>query len=399
MNLSLYIAKRYAISFSKNKAINIITGIASVGIIASTMALFVFLSVFSGLKEFTLDFANATDPEYKVETTTGKFFTLTKAQETKLRNSPSIAAFSKIASERVYFVYDEKEIVAEIKGVDSQFAAVTDFNQHLYVGEWLAPNSQEVVVGAEISRKLALGLYDYNHQLEVFAPKPGKGSIENPEEVFNKSLLFPSGVYSVNEEMDAKYIFCDLALAQHLLGLPPNYLTALEIKAAPQHSEEEIRNTLQSVLGSGIKIKNRAQLNDALYKMLQSENVFIYLFSTLVVILALFCLAGAIVMIIIDKRDHLKTLLHIGLTPKAIRGIFFAQGLLITFFGLCVGLALAALLILAQQHFSVIMITTSMPYPVLFEWKNVAIVVTTIVLLGMLSSWIASGTVTKNVLK
>lgn len=399
MNLSLYIAKRYAISFSKNKAINIITGIASVGIIASTMALFVFLSVFSGLKEFTLDFANATDPEYKVETTTGKFFALTKAQETKLRNSPSIAAFSKIASERVYFVYDEKEIVAEIKGVDSQFAAVTDFNQHLYVGEWLAPNSQEVVVGAEISRKLALGLYDYNHQLEVFAPKPGKGSIENPEEAFNKSLLFPSGVYSVNEEMDAKYIFCDLTLAQHLLGLPPNYLTALEIKAAPQHSEEEIRNTLQSVLGSGIKIKNRAQLNDALYKMLQSENVFIYLFSTLVVILTLFCLAGAIVMIIIDKRDHLKTLLHIGLTPKAIRGIFFAQGLLITFFGLCVGLALAVLLILAQQHFSVIMITASMPYPVLFEWENVAIVVTTIVLLGLLSSWIASGTVTKNVLK
>ena len=399
MNLSLYIAKRYAISFSKNKAINIITGIASVGIIASTMALFVFLSVFSGLKEFTLDFANATDPEYKVETTTGKFFTLTKAQETKLRNSPSIAAFSKVASERVYFVYDEKEIVAEIKGVDSQFAAVTDFNQHLYVGEWLAPNSQEVVVGAEISRKLALGLYDYNHQLEVFAPKPGKGSIENPEEAFNKALLFPSGVYSVNEEMDAKYIFCDLALAQHLLGLPPNHLTALEIKAAPQHSEEEIRNTLQSVLGSGIKIKNRAQLNDALYKMLQSENVFIYLFSTLVVILTLFCLAGAIVMIIIDKRDHLKTLLHIGLTPKAIRGIFFAQGLLITFFGLCVGLALAALLILAQQHFSVIMITASMPYPVLFEWENVAIVVTTIALLGLLSSWIASGTVTKNVLK
>ena len=399
MNLSVYIAKRYAISFSKNKAINIITGIASVGIIASTMALFVFLSVFSGLKEFTLDFANATDPDYKVITASGKFFTLTQKQEAQLRKSDVLTAFSKVVSERVYFVYDEKEIVAEIKGVDSKFAAVTDFNQHLYVGDWLAPRSEEVVVGAEISRKLALGLFDYNHQLEVYAPKPGKGNIENPEDAFNKALLFPTGVYSVNEEMDGKFIFCDLQLAQQLLGLQPQQLTALELKVAPQHSEDEVRQTLQGILGNGIQIKNRAQLNDALYKMLQSENVFIYLFSTLVVILTLFCLAGAIVMIIIDKRENLKTLLHIGLTPKAIRGIFFAQGLLITFFGLGIGMALAILLIVLQQQFSFLMITASMPYPVVFEWDNVLIVVTTIALLGMLSSWIASGTVTKNALQ
>jgi lipoprotein-releasing system permease protein len=282
LNLSLYIAKRYAISFSKNKAINIITGIASVGIIASTMALFVFLSVFSGLKEFTLDFANATDPDYKVETATGKFFTLTPTQEVQLRKSGVLTAYSKVVSERVYFVYDAKEIVAEIKGVDTQFAAVTDFNQHLYVGEWLAPNSEEVVVGAEISRKLALGLFDYNHQLEVYAPKPGKGSIENPEDAFNKALLFPSGVYSVNEEMDGKFVFCDLVLAQRLLGLPAQKLTALELKVAPQHSEEEVRQTLQRILGNGIKIKNRAQLNDALYKMLQSENLFIYLLTNVI---------------------------------------------------------------------------------------------------------------------
>jgi lipoprotein-releasing system permease protein len=244
-----------------------------------------------------------------------------------------------------------------------------------------------------------LGLFDYNHQLEVYAPKPGKGSIENPEDAFNKALLFPSGVYSVNEDMDGKFVFCDLSLAQQLLGLHPQQLTALELKVAPQHSEEEVRQTLHRILGNGIKIKNRAQLNDALYKMLQSENVFIYLFSTLVVILTLFCLAGAIVMIIIDKRENLKTLLHIGLTPKAIRGIFFAQGLLITFFGLGIGLALAILLIVLQQQFSFLMITATLPYPVVFEWDNVWIVVATIVLLGMLSSWIASGTVTKNVLK
>ena len=395
MNLSFYIAKRYAVSFSKNKAINIITGIASVGIIASTMALFVFLSVFSGLKEFSLNFANASDPDLRLETTTGKTFIVNPKQEELLKKSEAITSYSKIIEERVYFMYDNKELVAHIKGVDSRFIQVTDFNNHLYAGEWFENNSENVVVGADISRKLGLGLFDYNNGLEAYAPKPGKGNIENPNESFNKVLLFPSGIYSINEELDSKYVFCSIDLAQNFLGLKNSEITNLEIKLKVGANENQVREELTSIFGKSIKIKNRAQLNDSLYKMLQSENLFIYLFSTLVVILTLFCLAGAIVMIIIDKRDNLKTLYNIGVTQTSIRTIFFTQGIIITMFGLFIGLGLATGIILLQQHFSFIMITPTMPYPVLFEWQNMLIVIMTIVILGLISSWIASGTVNK----
>ncbi|MFD2908312.1 ABC transporter permease [Flavobacterium ardleyense] len=393
MNLSLYIAKRYAISFSKNKAINIITGIASVGIIASTMALFIFLSVFSGLKVFTLNFANASDPDFRLETISGKFFDISTEQEEQLKSSKNIAFYSKTVEERVYFLYNEKEIVAHIKGVDQNYTKVNDFERHLYAGDWLQPNTENVVVGAEISRKLSLGLFDFNNALEVYAPKPGKGNIDNPDEAFNKALLFPSGIYSINEELDGKFVFCNIALAQDLLGLPADLFTNIELKTTPNCDESDLRNELGSIFGKNVKIKNRAQLNDSLYKMLESENLFIYLFSTLVVILTLFCLAGAIVMIIIDKKDNLKTLFNIGVTKTSIRSIFFAQGILITFFGLLIGLALAILIIVLQQQYSFIMITATMPYPVSFEWANIGIVVATIVILGLISSWIASGTV------
>jgi len=399
LNLSFYIAKRYAVSFSKNKAINIITGIASVGIIASTMALFVFLSVFSGLKEFSLNFANVSDPDLRVETTSGKTFFINPKQEELLFKSKHIASYSKIIEERVYFMYDNKELVAHIKGVDNRYNQVTDFNKHLYAGEWFEPNSENVVVGADISRKLGLGLFDYNNALEAYAPKPGKGDIENPEEAFNKSLLFPSGIYSINEELDGKYVFCSIGLAQYFLGLKKNEITNIEIKLKPNSSENVVREELNSIFGSTTKIKNRAQLNDSLYKMLQSENLFIYLFSTLVVILTLFCLAGAIVMIIIDKRDNLKTLYNIGVTQTAIRSIFFTQGIIITLFGLTIGLSLAIAIILLQQQYSFIMITPTMPYPVLFEWQNMVIVIMTILILGIVSSWIASGTVNKKLLQ
>lgn len=360
------------------------------------MALFIFLSVFSGLKEFTLNFANASDPDLRLETTSGKFFTITPKQELELKSSKNIASFSKIAEERVYFLYNEKEVVAHIKGVDANYANVNDFKNHLYAGEWIEPNSEEVVIGAEISRKLALGLFDYNNALEVFAPKPGKGNIENPDEAFNKAMLFPSGIYSINEELDGKYVFCDVVLAQNLLGLQTNEFTNIEIKTTPNFNEEQTRTELETIFGKNIKVKNRAQLNDSLYKMLQSENLFIYLFSTLVVILTLFCLAGAIVMIIIDKKDNLKTLYNIGVTKKSIRNIFFTQGIIITLFGLFIGLTLAIGIVILQQQFSIIMITQTMPYPVLFEWSNIGIVLSTIITLGIISSWIASGTAKKS---
>ena len=399
MKLSFYIAKRYAVSFSKNKAINIITGIASVGIIASSMALFVFLSVFSGLKEFSLNFANVSDPDLRVETTLGKTFFVNQKQEELLFKSKYIASYSKIVEERVYLTYDNKELVAYLKGVDNRYNKVADFNKYLYAGEWFEPNSEKVVPGADISLKLGLGLFDYNNALEAYVPKPGKGNIEIPEEAFNKTLLFPSGIYSINEELDGKYVFCSIELVQNFLGLKNNQITNIEIKLKPNSNENEAREELNSIFGSSIKIKNRAQLNDSLYKMLQSENLFIYLFSTLVVILTLFCLAGAIVMIIIDKRDNLKTLYNIGLTQTAIRSIFFTQGIIITVFGLTIGLSLAIAMILLQQHYSFIMITPTMPYPVIFEWQNMIIVIMTIIILGIASSWIASGTVNKQLLQ
>ena len=241
-----------------------------------------------------------------------------------------------------------------------------------------------------------MGLFDFNNSLKVYAPKPGKGSIDNPNEAFVEAELFPIGIFAVNnEEIDGKYVFCDVGLAQNLLGFQPNQITNIEVKTIPNTNEDTVRAELAAIFSNNIKIKNRAQLNESLYKMLQSENLFIYLFSTLVVILTLFCLAGAIVMIIIDKKENLKTLYNIGLTRKAIRTIFFAQGIIITVLGLFIGLALAIVLVILQQQFSFIMITESMPYPVIFEWSNILIVLSTIIILGLVSSWIASVTANK----
>ncbi len=399
LNFSLYIAKRYAFIRSKNSAINIITFIASFGIIAASLALFVVLSVFSGLREFSLSFSNNTDPDIKIEAKTGKSFYVNEFQEKKITSSKLFSSFSKIVEEKAFFIYDNKEHVGYIKGVDKHFIEVTNIENKLYQGFWFENKTTQVVVGSEIARKLSIGLLDFNNNLEVYIPKAGKGSINQVDDAFNTEVLNTIGVFNINEEIDNKFVFCDIELAQNLLMLNPNQLTHIEFKLNPKTTDEQAKTFLNELFQNKVVVKNRIQLNDSLYKMLNTENIVLYLIFTLVLIIALFNLIGAIIMMIIDKKKNLKTFLNLGLELKSIRNVFFYQGIIMSVFGGLIGIILGILIIQIQYHFELIMITNTLAYPVIFEFKNVLLVFLTILVLGIISSWIASNTVSKKLVE
>ena len=176
MNLSLFIAKRYLVSKKSNNAINIINRIASMGIIIGALALFVVLSVFSGLKEFSLSFTNAMDPDLKLNSTLGKSILITPEQEHQIKQIDGLVSYSKIIEERVLFTFDGKQEVTYLKGIDSLFSKVNHIEKNLFNGQWLAPNTNQVVVGYGIAQQFSMGLLDFNRPLEVFVPKPGKGA-------------------------------------------------------------------------------------------------------------------------------------------------------------------------------------------------------------------------------
>ncbi|MBX9806684.1 MAG: ABC transporter permease [Flavobacteriaceae bacterium] len=398
MNFPLYIAKRYIFSNSKNNAINIINRIASMGIIVGAMALFVVLSVFSGLKNFSLSFSNNIDPDLKISSTLGKSFFISPNQENQIKKIEGLTSYSKIIEERVLFTFNGKQEVTYLKGVDSNFSKVNAIKKTLYNGEWLKPDTYEVVVGYGIADKFSMGLLDYNNSLEILVPKPGKGTIENPEEAFNKVVVAPVGIYAISEDYDSKYVFADLGLAQELLEYKPDQISGIEVKEKKGADENAIVSKLQTIFNNKITIKNRAQLNESLYKMLNTENLAVYLIFTLVIIIALFNLIGALIMMILDKKANLKTLLNLGTEIKDLRKIFLLQGTLLSVFGGIIGLLLGIPLVLLQQHYELVMITPTLAYPVVFTVENVLIVLATIVTLGFIASLIASSRVSKKLL-
>ena len=363
------------------------------------MALFVVLSVFTGLKDFSLSFSNDFDPDLKMSSTLGKSFYISPEQEAQIKKINGISVSSKIIEERVLFLFDGKEQVTYIKGVDSLFSEVNPIKKNIYQGEWLQNNTNQVVVGYGICQKLSLGLFDFNNPFEVFVPKVGSGTIETPESAFNKCKLAPVGIYAISEELDAKYVFADLGLTQALLEFKPDQISGVEFKLQTNADEKAIANQLQTIFNNKVTIKNRAQLNDSLYKMLNTENIAVYLIFTLVIIIALFNLIGALIMMILDKKGNLKTLFNLGTEVKDLRKIFLLQGTLLSVFGGIIGLILGVIIVIIQQRFQIVMITPTLAYPVIFALQNVLIVLATIFSLGILASWIASSRVTKKLLE
>lgn len=363
------------------------------------MALFVVLSVFSGLIDFSLSFTNTIDPDLKIVPKSGKFFAFNSSEAEALSKLKDVAFYSQTVEERLLFTFDGKQQVANLKGVDTLFTKVSTVEEGLYGGDWIEPSTLQVVVGSGISQKLSMGLMDFNNAFQVFVPKAGKGDINTPDDAFLTQMLVPIGMYAISEDIDLKYVFCDLPLAQEMLFLKPNQLSSIELKLQPNAEEVKVVEELNKIFENKVIVKNRAQLNDSLYKMLNTENIAVYLIFTLVIIVVLFNLIGALIMMILEKKGNLKTLYNLGTEIKSLKNIFLFQGTLLCFIGSLIGLFLGIAIILAQDYFQLIMINETFAYPVKFTIQNVLIVLATVTVLGFVASYIAASRVNKKLLE
>ena len=399
MNVSLYIAKRYLRSKSSNNAINFITIIAAIGIVLGAASLFIVLSGFAGLKDFTLQFSTVVDPDLKAETAVGKSFILSEDSISKLNNLEEVALYSKVIEERVVIASDDKNYLATIKGVDEHFQKVSSVDSILVQGSWLTQNSNDIVVGWGISRNLSFGVLDYAKTVTIYVPKPGKGQITSTKNAFNSVSAINVGIFDVNEKLNDTYVYAPLDLAQHLLNYEPNQFSAIEFKLKEGADITTTREKIQSILGNKVVIKDRAQLNDALYKMLNTENLAVYLIFTLILIIAFFNVIGSLIMMMLDKKKSLNTLYNIGATVKDIRRIFFFQGSLMSVIGGLIGLGVSLIITVLQKIFGLVMITPSLPYPMTIKFENFIIVFLTITVLGIVASKIASSRITKTMVE
>ena len=377
---------------SSQNVINIINRVTAFVVVLGAAALFFVLAGFAGLKSFTVSFSTTFDPDLKIFPKTGKYLNFSEADSIALRQVVSIAHYSKVIEEQVFLTHNQKNHIAYIKGVDEEYPLVNEVDSLLVLGGWeLSPPN--VVVGATIFNNLGLNFADPSSPLQIVVPKSGKGSILNEKMPYREALSVVQGVYQLTEELDKKYVFSSLDEARFVLGLSPRQVSAIEVKLEPNATEAQAVSEIESIFNHQVVVKNRVQLNDALYRMLNTENIAVYLIFILVLVIALFNLVGAIIMMILDKGDDLHTLFALGMTPRQLESVFFWQGTMASVVGAVIGIVLGTVVVVLQQHFGFVRISPTLSYPVAIEPLNVVVVFITIVVLGLIASWIASSRV------
>ena len=392
MFLVFKIAWRYFFSKSQQTVINRINSIALLVIIVATASLMIVLSAFSGLKEFGLSFSNAFDPDYKVLPRKGKVILLDSLSIKKLEKISCINTLAPVLEEKVFLSFNEKSQVAFLKGINKHYLSVIPADSLVAIGEWLVPESNSVVAGYGIGASMDLGVYDYSNFLNISVPKKSiKGSLnQNP---FYSQQAVVVGLYQISQDIDKKYVFSSISFARKLFQYPKDAYSAIEIQIKPNTSHDFLSQELRKILGENFVLKDRVAQNTALYKMLKTENIAVYLIFTLVLIIAMFNLVGALVMMILDKKPDMKILEAMGATTNSLRKVFFILGLLISLIGGAIGIVFASLLIVIQQIRPLLFVPgTSLPYPVNWEFENFILVIMTLTILGMISSgWVSRG--------
>ena len=259
-------------------------------------------------------------------------------------------------------------------------------------------NQPYAIVGEGVAHFLSLNI-NYIDPIVIYVPKRDATISMNPQQAFNRNYIFPSAVFSIQQEFDLHYILVPLSYARELFDYP-NQLSAIELKIKSEFNIDKAQAEISQLLGEGYQVKNRYQQHEAFYKIMKSEKFYIYIILTFILIIASFNIIGSLTMLIIDKKEDIATFRSLGANLKTIRSIFLLESWLITVIGAIVGLLLGAFICWLQIRFGLVRLQGSASfiidaYPVKLVLKDILLIFITVVGIGYMASWYPVRYITK----
>lgn len=360
--------------------------------LVAVAAMFIIISVFSGLEDLNQDLIANLHADITVKSKTGKVLPNVDQATKIIGENKEIAHYSKVIEEKAYLRYRENGDIANLRGVDSAYIFVNPIHKNIFYGTYPSfKYSNEVLMENKLDNRLAIPIGEGADYATILMPKPGTGMISKEEDIFAKREIFVSGVFPGNDQLD-NTIVAPIELAQELLKLPKNAAYQIVIKLKKVEKADAVKEELSKLLGSGYELKTKKEENAAFWKMINTEKLFIYLIFMLVIFITTFNLAGAIIILQLDKKEQAKSLISLGLNMKSLRNIYFYTGLLIVFFGIICGLVLGTIMCYIQINtgFFKAGSNTDLAFPVRITAINYLIVSATAGLFGIVIAWLFS---------
>jgi len=308
----------------------------------------------NGLTGTVANLYNVFEPDLKITVVNGKYFEANDQFISEIKSIKGVSIISKTLSDKALLKNNDKQTLVTIKGVDKNYSKVslitTSIDDGVYgLNDTLKSN---ILIGRGIANQLQINIREFVNELSLFSPVKGKSGSLNPDENFNQMYCTPSGIFSLNDEFDYQFAFVNIETAKKLFD-EPDKVSAIEI-LCENGKYENVQAQLQQKLGNKFEVKNRYQLNDVLFKTLETEKLATFIILAFILIIATFNIIGALTMLIIEKRKDIKTLYSMGASIYLIRNIFMREGFLITGVGAIIGLIVGLFVCWLQIQFHLV---------------------------------------------
>lgn len=391
MNISFFIARRYLFSKKSHNAINVISAISVCGIAIATMAMVVVLSVFNGFGGIVEGMFSAFDPDLKITVKEGKVFDYHTPEFDKVLQIKDIRMISESLEENALITFDDQQVPVVLNGVSEEFYLMTDMEKLIIDGTFKL--REDVVDYMTLGSGLAISLGarpGFINPIEIFAPKRDvKVNLANPSSAFTTGYAQIGGVFSLNSpQYDEQMAIIPISLARELLNYE-NEVSSLNINLVSDASVKRVKKNIEDLLGDDFLVENRYEQQRESYRMLQIEKWVTFLILAFILLIAVFNVVGSLSMLIVEKRDDIKSLSNMGASKTMIANIFMYEGWLITFIGIISGIVVGLILCILQQHFGFIRLS-DIPgayiidaYPVIVKLTDLLVVFTVVSLIGL----------------
>ncbi|MCX6322325.1 MAG: FtsX-like permease family protein [Bacteroidia bacterium] len=392
MKLSLYIAKRYLFAKKSRNAINIISAVSVAGVAVGTMALIIVLSVFNGLETMVNAIFNTFDPDIKITAAEGKTFIADTSRLKLLANVDGLSCYSLTIEENALLKYGDRQFIATIKGVDDNYAMVTNIDSSMWEGDFTLRNDKGrsyAIPGIGVAQYLGIRV-NFITPLNIIVIRNTGSTNINSENALKERFIFPSGIFEVEKEYDSKYVYIPIEFARELTEIE-NGVTSIEIRFTDQADPRIAQKNIVKIFGKGFVVQNRYEQQEIFYKVMRSERLAIFFILTLILIVASFNIIGSLTMLIIEKERDIEILKSLGADNDLIRKIFIFEGWLISIIGAVAGIILGFAICWLQQTFGLIKLQSESlimdSYPVVMKVKDFIIVPGTVLLIGYWAAW------------
>lgn len=393
MNFPLRIARRYLLAKKSTNAINLITGIAVLGIAVGSAALILVLSVFNGFEDLIASMYSNFNPDIKVIPAKGKTFEADSIMLEDILALEEVEAISRTLEEVAFFEYKNNQDFGKLKGVDEQFDQVVGIDSTVREGKYQFEDRGRTlaILGRGMRNKLAVNVGDQFTELAVYMPRreQSRSFLGAQMQPFRRRYLYPGGTFVIQQEFDNEYILAPIGFVRELMNATPNEVSALEIRIAEGLDTRQVTPKIAALLGPEFEVEDRYQQEASFLRLMQIEKWLSYAIASLMLLLVAFNMIGALWMVVLEKQKDISILKSMGALNTTIRNIFLYEGVLLSLLGLVIGLVLAIGLYIAQKTIGIVTVPGNFivsAYPISMRAVDLAVVAVTVIVIGFLAA-------------